>query len=251
MFRMSTRTQSLLLGSATPIQTDRMELYDLMLILHRGCERVLGGFASNWRARAGDGLDLVAGQLELTASASELWSWMKDPLIPRGEATLASQIRDRLGAPDSAIAASSDDFDRLGLPVHRAIQSRGAEVLRQANPFVRHVIKRRRRDLKNPDGSPVFREVPIQLHGERDEDALLMPDHMGEAYEEARAYCNALAKTGSGATAGFMKTLLLRRIGSSLSAGLSTARKLLAKDLESAAREEDGEVMSDMMSTSE
>jgi hypothetical protein len=192
-------------------------------------------------------LDLVAGQLELPHSATELWAWIKDPLIPRGEATLGNQIRNRLAVADDQTAAATGDLDRLGPALLLAIQARGAELLRQNNPFVRHVIKRRRRDLKNPDGSPVFREVPINLHGERDDDALIMPDHMAEAYEEARAYCNALARSGSGA-AGFMKTLLLRRIGSSLRAGLSTARKLLASDLEDVAREEDGELTTDMVS---
>ncbi|MFZ1104610.1 MAG: helicase-related protein, partial [Hyphomicrobiaceae bacterium] len=241
MLCLAPRTQTLLLGSATPIQTDRMELFDLMQVLHHGCERVLGGIGSNWSARPGDALDLVAGQLDLPRSASELWGWIKDPLIPRGEATLASQIRNRLGVTDHETSVRSDAFAMLGRPLQLAIEAFGTELLRQSNPFVRHVVKRRRRDLKNPDGSPVFREVPVNLHGERDGDALNMPEHMEAAYEEARAYCNALAKSGSGATAGFMKTLLLRRIGSSLRAGLSTARKLLANDFESLALEEEGE----------
>ena len=241
MLRLAPRTQTLLLGSATPIQTDRMELYDLMRVLHHGCERVLGGIGSNWAARPKDALDLVPGQLDLPPSAVGLWGWIKDPLIPRDEDTLACRIRNQLGITDHETAAQSGAFDQLGLPVHRAIEARGAELLRQSNPFVRHVVKRRRRDLKNPDGSPVFREVPVNLHGERDGDALIMPEHMEGAYEAARTYCNALAKRGSGATAGFMKTLLLRRIGSSLRAGLSTARKLLANDLEGLALEEDSE----------
>jgi hypothetical protein len=218
-----------------------MELYDLMRLLHHGSERVLGGIGSNWAARPKDALGLVAGQLDLPPSAAALWGWIKDPLIPRDEDPLASRIRNRLGIADRETSAPSGAFDQLGLPVHRAIEARGADLLRQSNPFVRHIVKRRRRDLKNPDGSPVFRDVPVNLHGEGDGDALNMPDHMAEAYEAARAYCNALARNGGGATAGFMKTLLLRRIGSSLRAGLSTARKLLANDLEGLALEEDGE----------
>src|SRR5262249_35702269 len=157
--------------------------------------------------------------------------WVKDPLIPRGEAPLASEIRDRLGVADAVTSAPANAIDQLEPPLLRRIEARGGDLLRGHNPFVRHVIKRRRRDLKDANGQPVFREVPIRLHGEGDGDALLMPDHMEQAYEEARAYCLALAKAGSGSTAGFMKTLLLRRIGSSLRAGLSTARKLLAGDL--------------------
>jgi hypothetical protein len=125
MFNMASRTDTLLLGSATPIQTDRMELFDLMRVLHKGSERVLGSFASNWCARPNDALDLVAGQLTLPRSASELWGWIKDPLIPRGEATLANQIRDRLGILDREISAPGGDLDRLGPPLTRAIEARG------------------------------------------------------------------------------------------------------------------------------
>ena len=163
------------------------------------------------------------------------------PADPSRRRRAGEPIRDRLGIGDRETSAPSGAFDQHGRPVHLAIEARGAGLLRQSNPFVRHIVKRRRRDLKNPDGSPVFRDVPVNLHGERDGDALIMPQHMEDAYEEARAYCNALAKNGSGATAGFMKILLLRRIGSSLRAGLSTARKLLANDIEALALEEDGE----------
>jgi superfamily II DNA or RNA helicase len=242
MLTIARRADTLLLGSATPIQTDRMELFDLMRILHAGCERVLGVFTSPWVSRPDDALDLVAGQLTLPASASELWSWLKDPLIPRGEAPLASEIRDRLGIADAVTSAPANAIDHLGAPLLRRIEARGADLLRGHNPFVRHVIKRRRHDLKDANGVPVFREVPVRLHGEGDDGALLMPDHMEQAYEEARAYCVALARAGSGSTAGFMKTLLLRRIGSSLRAGLSTARKLLAGDLKAASGEEDIEL---------
>jgi hypothetical protein len=208
---------------------------------------VLGGFGSRWSSQANDALDLVAGRLTLPHSAPELWSWLKDPLIPRDEAPLASQIRDRLGIQDSTTVAPQGAFDSLGIPIQRQIEFRGVEVLRQKNPFVRHVIKRRRRDLRNPDGSPVFRDVPVHLHGEGDDDALTMPDSMLKAYEEARAYCQSLARTGGGSN-GFMKTLLLRRIGSSLKAGLLTARRLLEGKLDAAALEEDLEPMTDMVS---
>src|SRR6202030_3803502 len=59
---------------------------------------------------------------------------------------------------------------------------------------------------------------------EGDEDALVMSDMMASAYEDARAYCQRIAKVRPGA--GILKTLLVRRIGSSLRAGLLTARKL-------------------------
>ena len=75
---------------------------------------------------------------------------------------------------------------------------------------------------KNSDDTPVFQEVAIRLHGEREEDSLVMPDSMAAAYEDARAYYQARQQP----SAGILKTLLLRRIGSSLHAGLLTAKRL-------------------------
>ena len=70
----------------------------------------------------------------------------------------------------------------------------------------------------------MFREIPVRLHGDGDDDALDMSDAMVAAYSDARTYCEQIAKVRP--AAGILKTLLLRRIGSSLRAGLLTARKL-------------------------
>jgi superfamily II DNA or RNA helicase len=224
MLEIAARAETVLLGTATPIQIDRMELYDLMRILHRGCERILGGIGSSWRHEPRHAMDLVAGRSEPPTSIAQLWAWLRDPLIPKGEHPLATQIRAELGVPDSQTAASIDALDRLGAPLRRRLEALGGDLVRHHNPFVRHLIKQRRRDLKNPDGTPVFREIPVNLRGEGDDEALVMSDNMAAAYEDARAYCQLIAKVRPGA--GILRTLLLRRIGSSLRAGLLTARKL-------------------------
>jgi hypothetical protein len=49
MLRIGPRTKNLLLGTATPIQTEVCELWDLMRILNAGADFVLGREAlSNW-----------------------------------------------------------------------------------------------------------------------------------------------------------------------------------------------------------
>jgi hypothetical protein len=82
MLQLAARAETVLLGTATPIQVDSMELYDLMRILHSGCERVLGGIGSQWVHDPSRAMDLVAGQVEPPSSVSSLWSWLRDPLIP-------------------------------------------------------------------------------------------------------------------------------------------------------------------------
>jgi superfamily II DNA or RNA helicase len=237
IFELAERTDTVLMATATPVQMDRMELYDLMRVLHRGCERVLGGIGSYWVHNPAGAMDLVGGQVEPPSSMASLWAWLRDPLIPTGEHALATQLRAQLGVPDSQMFASVDALDRLGQPLRRRLEALGADLVRYHNPFVRHVIKRRRRDLRAADGTPVFREVPVNLHGEGDDDALLMSDAMASAYEDARAYCHRIARVRPGA--GILKTLLLRRIGSSLRSGLLTARKLRDGDEQTLLAEED------------
>jgi hypothetical protein len=242
MFDLAARADTVLMATATPVQMNRMELCDLIRVLHRGCGRVLGGIGSNWVHDLSGATDLVGGQTEPPLSIASLWAWLRDLVIPAGENSLVTQLRAQLQVPDSQTAASVDELDQLGQPLRRRLEALGGDPVRYHNPFVRHVIKRCR-DLRASDGTPVFREVPINLHGEGDEDALVMSEMMAAAYEDARAYCQRIAKVRPGA--GIRKTLLLRRIGSSLRAGLSTARKLregdeqalLAEEEESAAHE--------------
>ena len=183
-----------------------MELYDLIRVLHRGCERVLGGIGSNWVHNPAAAMDLVGGQAEPLLSIASLWAWLRDPLIPAGENSLATQLRAHLGVPDSQTSASVDELDRLGQPLRRRLEALGSDLVRYHNPFVRHVIKRRRRDLRSADGTPVFREVPINLHGEGEDDALVMSDMMASAYDHARAYCQRIAKVRPGA--GILMTVI-------------------------------------------
>jgi hypothetical protein len=237
MLDLAARAETVLMASATPVQLDRMELYELMRILHRGCERVLGGIGSNWVHDPAGAMDLVGGQADPPPSVASLWSWVRDPLIPLGEHPVATQLRAELGAAENQTSAPVGALDRLGPALRRRLEALGGDLIRCHNPFVRHVIKRRRRDLTAADGTPVFQEVPVNLHGEGDEDALVMSEAMASAYEDARAYCQRIARIRPGG--GILKTLLLRRIGSSLRAGLLTARKLRDGDEQTLLAEED------------
>jgi hypothetical protein len=80
--------------------------------LHRGCERVLGGIGSNWVHNPAGAMDLVGGQAEPPSSVASLWAWLRDPLIPAGENSLATQLRTQLGVPDSQTFASVNELDR-------------------------------------------------------------------------------------------------------------------------------------------
>jgi hypothetical protein len=148
MLDLATQTESLLLATATPIQMHRMELYDLMSILHRGCERVLGRLGRPWAIQRNDAMDMIAGVTQPPSSIAQIWTWLRDPLVPMGEHPVATQVRAELGVPDPQTSAPPDSLDRLGMPLRLRLQAAGNELLLHHNPFVRHVIKRRRKDLR-------------------------------------------------------------------------------------------------------
>src|SRR5262249_10012148 len=143
MLELAARADTVLLATATPVQLDRMELYDLMQILHRGCDRVLGGIGSSWVHDPGGAMDLVGGQADPPTSVASLWSWLRDPLIPTGEQSVATQLRAELGVPDIQTSAAVGALDRLGPALRRRLEALGGDLIRNHNPFVRHVIKRR------------------------------------------------------------------------------------------------------------
>ncbi|MGD9616276.1 MAG: helicase-related protein [Alphaproteobacteria bacterium] len=238
MLSIAERSDSVLLGTATPIQTDRGELYDLIRILNAECGRVLGDIGSVWRSRD-DALDMISGRMPIPDTAATAWAWLRDPLIPRGEHRTASRVRDELGVADSETNARTDVIDDFSPALRNAIRFDADDLIRNHNPFVRHTIKRRRADLKASDGSPYFPEIRILLHGEEDQAALEMPSKMEAAYNDARAFCRKVGRRSGG----LLRTLLLRRIGSSLTAGLSTAEKLLnPADTQDLLAEEEDEI---------
>ena len=74
-------------------------------------------------------------------------------------------------------------------------------------------------------GEPYLKPVQVRLHGDSPEDAIQLPPFLEEAYHLAERFCELL---GQRAKAGFFRTILLRRMGSTMEAGRRTVEKILA-----------------------
>ena len=110
MQQIGKRTQHLILGTATPIQTDVRELWDLLVILNSGAEFVLGDSLSPWRDHE-QAIPLVTGKNQVT-SEQEAWRWLSNPLPPANEHHIVQQIRDHL-AIDSQSFFCAHRFEDL------------------------------------------------------------------------------------------------------------------------------------------
>ena len=76
-------------------------------------------------------------------------------------------------------------------------------------------------------GEPCQKPVRVELFGEGDDEAVKLPPYLMDAYHKAEEFCELLGHRMQ--ASGFLKTLLLRRIGSSIQAGMNTAQKLLGE----------------------
>ena len=218
-----------ILGTATPIQLAAVELWDLLHAAGQGAPHVLG--------RAGDGSEWVREECMAYLTGARAWPtvdttrWglFRTPLPPAAEHAVFRDIRNEAGLATREVTGPR--FDDVSPDIRAEFLQDFQSLAERHNPIVRRVIRRTRPMLEDrgllkritvvthpraADGLPAH-----WLHGE----GLQMGVAFRAAYEAAEAFSRLYAKRVPGA--GFLKTILLRRIGSSAQAGLDTARHLL------------------------
>ncbi|WPX07743.1 phospholipase D-like domain-containing anti-phage protein [Anaerocellum danielii] len=231
LLELSQKTKTMILATATPIQLHPIEGWDLLYILAQGSAKVLGDAFSLWQLRPLEGIDYVRGAKEISSKAY-YWSWIRNPLPPSKENPFTiGKLRRSLGMSSDEYV-SYDDYDAL-LPSQQDIIDELIEenFMEKYNPFIRHIVKRKRSTLENtvdPEtGEPYLKKIEVVLFGEGDDEGLVLSAPLKKAYEYAEEFTNLLRqKTGA---KGFYKTLLLRRMGSSMQAGLNTAKAIYEK----------------------
>ena len=188
---------------------------------------MLGGPGSRWRdprAALGPG----ARPAPPPAGFDQLWDWLRNPFPPRSEGRDFEILRRTLALPDDAAHAPGRAAGRLRAPDRQRIDEGFPRFVERHNPWVRTIVLRTRGQLEDtldPEtDAPVLTPVRVRLHGESDADALRLPPFLQDAYGLAERFCALLAER---ANAGFFRTLLLRRMGSTMEAGRRTVDRLL------------------------
>lgn len=237
MLKIATKTRHILLGTATPIQTEVGQLWELLEILNEDAGFVLGQTPYSMWSRCEDALALIKGETEVL-SEKDAWDWIRNPLPSAKTGTpglnrIVSLARKELTINDG-IFWSDRGYGSLA-PICKNYL-RGAMVdgfFMANNPVSRHVVLRRRRDLEEdgllPRIGAVIHPEPgtfyanLAMHGT----GLMTNAHFELAYGAAVDFTTELAKRVK--AAGFLKSLMLQRICSSFAAGTATARKILAR----------------------
>jgi SNF2 family DNA or RNA helicase len=238
------RTRSLLLATATPVQLDPIEAWDLLNTLNEGQNGVLGSLYSRWRTRPREGIDLVLEQTKPADEATDLWEWMRDPLPPQEEGMDFQLLRRSLNINPSEHWISPEAFHKLRKPDLQRIKRLSRDFFPKHNPFIRHIVRRTRDYLENKidphTNEPYLQRIEVRLFGESDAEAIGLPPFLRDAYNAAEEFCTILARR-PGLNSGFMKTILLRRVGSTIEAGRLTAMKMLGTQPQGDQADEEGE----------
>ena len=251
LWEIGSKTKSLLLATATPVQLHPVEAWDLLNILSRGNEGVLGGWtqSSPWFQPA-HCLEIATGDVAVpTADVHAGWEFVRDPLPSRFEDPAFDRIRRSLDASDSDWQFNPESIEKLS-PAIRRVQLQGGLLPRYGenfNPLLRCIVRRTRAYLEatiNPaTGEYFLPKVTVRLFGEEHDGAIVLGGYLREAYQEAEAFSLLLQQRVKGA--GFFKTLLLRRLGSSMEAGRRTVSKLLGEEPDTPTDEDEDDAEDD------
>lgn len=236
------KTKSMLLATATPVQIHPIEAWDLLFILSQGNEFVLGDYLSCWQKEGLQSLNLVTGREELD-NDNQKWDWLRNPFPPAEEKPDTFGVfRRMINLSADRYIISGSEFYKLSNP-QKAILNRifAEDFIKNFNPYIRHIIRRERKFLEttiNPDtNQPYLKPINVVLYGEDENEGLQLSTHLSDAYTLAEEFSQLLGERVK--SSGFIKTMLLRRVCSSMFAGLSTGLGMLNNWVNSSEDDED------------
>ncbi|KTE05257.1 phospholipase D-like domain-containing anti-phage protein [Sphingopyxis sp. H115] len=246
MERLAGRTRHLVIGTATPIQTHREEIWDLMKLLAYGQDHVLGRPSVSRWWDSEQALDLVSGRTALP-DPEVAWPWLRSPLPHAREAAVFRGIREDLKVSENEFftdrgLADLDDFTREDLTevIERGEIARRLPFMRYHNPLGRHVVLRRRKTLEE---AGLMDRIAVNIHPRPgtspavfERSAVRTPHFYDRAYEEIQLFTRAMKARQAGT--GFLGNLMMQRICSSVASGIATATKMLERRREGIMAEE-------------
>ncbi len=242
MMEMANNARHVLLGTATPIQTAVRELWDLLMVLNQSADFVMGrDQASMWRFWQRTH-PLITGQ-QFVPDEGTAWDLLRSPLpakaTPMMDAVcgqLVTAVRSDLNMSDaqfhvSEAPTSLNPFTRADL--QGVIKT---NFFQRNNPFVRHVVLRRRKTLEE---AGLLEKIAVDVHPDPDAPPGTYPGvtFVGRglmtnrpfelAYEAAEAFINILSQRTKGAK--LLRSVFLQRICSSFQSGRLTVERMLER----------------------
>jgi len=229
------QTKSLLLATATPVQINPIEAFDLLnaLTLPNDAAKVLGDKYSIWRNKPQTALNYISGNDETPKMESEMWEIVRNPFPQKSENNRRIEIiRNQLDISDNTSVLPQGMYSEMRVSQKQKIKELYFDdnFIQNHNPYIRSIIRRTRKFLEETinkeTGEYYLEKIDVELFGENNDEALELMGYLYQAYSIAEEFCSLLSSRVKGG--GFMSTLMLKRIGSTMLAGENTAKKMLA-----------------------
>ena len=242
LLELSANTKSILLATATPVQMHSIEAFDLLSILASGKNQsVLGDAYSLWRREALRSLEIISDRETIPVDELEVFKWITNPFPPASRGRDYEILRRSLAIHEDTCVVAPSHWADLSPGDRARIERMKVEFFQFSNPYIRSIVRRTRKYLEetnNPEtGEPYLKKIEVRLYGEDDRDAIPLTTYFQDAYAAAEDFCKLLGRREKGT--GFLKTLLLRRVGSSLYAGRNTANSMLGSRQDSYVESDD------------
>lgn len=239
----SKKTKSIILASATPIQLNKAELLNSLNILAEGSNTVLGDSQSKWRISTKQGIDttfdILGGKILYDYNDWHHYlDWLKNPLLPKDEdISLITQIREEFSLKDedcilpqncvNDIINITNTFSSTRISSF-AKQYLTKEFMAKHNPISHHVIRRSRDKLEE---AGILKKINVVLYDDKiGFESIDITANIKRVQELAESFSDSLHNRYNKKGAGFTKTLLLRRLNSSLIACYNTVHRILSKN---------------------
>ena len=245
MLEMANNARHVILGTATPIQTAVSELWDLMSILNQSADFVMGRDQfSIWRFWQ-QTHPIITGK-ELVNNENMAWDLLRSPLPGKNTPMMDDVCKQIVMGVRSDLNLTDGQFNipepvtSLGPFTRKDIQDTiNTKFFQRNNPFVRHVVLRRRDTLENLG---LLEKIAVNVHPNPDAPPGTYPGvtFIGKgimtnrpfelAYEEAEKFINVLSERTKGAK--LLRSVFLQRICSSFESGRLTVQRMLDRTVD-------------------
>ena len=203
----------------------------MLSALNQGAPQVLGTPFEGGEWTREESIQFLTSQRAWPQNDTNRWGLFRNPLPPAIEHAVFRDIRNDAGLDSKEVLGPR--FDELGADVRGEFLQEFGTLAQGHNPIVRRVVRRTRPMLEERG---LLKRIGVISHPRTDDglppalftgEGLVMSLAFTAAYEAAEAFSRLYAARCPGA--GFLKTILLRQIGSSARAGLETARHIMAR----------------------
>lgn len=206
----SREATNVILGTATPIQLNAVELWDLLMGLGQGAPQVLGAPFDGGEWVREESIRFLTGDRAWPTSDTNRWGLFRNPLPPGAEHAVFRDIRSDSGLGSREVLGPR--YDELSADIRTEFSNDFRTLAERHNPVVRRVVRRTRPML---EAEGLLKRVGVIVHPRGDDglpaalfdgDGLQMSFAFQAAYEAAEAFSQLYAQRCPGA--GFLERFI-------------------------------------------